>query len=105
MSIAVALSDLQEKTHEFGWAYLLTVRDDLTPHVVAVSPSWVDDALVMSVGKGSARNATARPAVTLCFPPVDTMGFSLIVDGTASVHAGDVVTLQPTAAVLHRPAS
>ena len=105
MSIAVELTDLQRKTAEFRWAYLLTVRDDLTPHVVAVSPSWVDDALVMSVGKGSARNAMARSAVTLCFPPVDTIGLSLIVDGTASVGADDLVTLQPTAAVLHRPAS
>jgi hypothetical protein len=59
---------------------------------------------VMSVGKGSARNATARTAVTLCYPPVDVTGFSLIVDGAASAVADGVVTLQPTAAVLHRPA-
>jgi hypothetical protein len=104
MSIAVELSDLQLKTGEFRWAYLLTVRDDLTPHVVAVSPSWVDEALVLSVGKGSARNVTARSAVTLCYPPVDTAGFSLIVDGNAVVE-DDVVTLTPTAAVLHRPAA
>ena len=105
MSIAVELSDLQAKSAEFRWAYLLTVRDDLTPHVVAVSPSWVDDALVMSVGTGSARNATARSSVTLCYPPVDHAGFSLIVDGAATVDANDLVTLHPTAAVLHRPAT
>ena len=54
MSVAVDLDDLQAKTAEYRWAYLLTVRDDPRPHVVAVSPAWVDGALVMSVGRGSA---------------------------------------------------
>jgi hypothetical protein len=104
VSVPVSLDELQEKSAEFGWAYLLTVRDDLRPHAVAVSPTWADGALVMAVGRGSALNATARPSITLCFPPVDGTGFSLIVDGTAAVE-GDVVTLTPTAAVLHRPAT
>jgi len=104
VSVQVPLDELQEKSAEFGWAYLLTVRDDLRPHAVAVSPTWADGALVMAVGRGSARNATARSSITLCFPPVDTTGFSLIVDGTAAVE-DDVVTLAPTAAVLHRPAT
>jgi hypothetical protein len=71
--------------------------------VVAVSPSWVDDALVMSVGRGSARNVAARSSITLCFPPVDPTGFSLIVDGVATAE-DERVTLTPVAAVLHRPA-
>jgi hypothetical protein len=104
MSVAVELTDLPDKTAEFRWAYLLTVRDDERPHVVAVTPSWVDGALVMSVGRGSARNAASRSSITLCYPPVDTTGFSLIVDGTATVDGDDVVTLQPVTAVLHRPA-
>lgn len=103
MSVAVDLEDLREKSAEYAWAYLMTVRDDLRPHVVAVSPTWADGALVMEVGRGSARNALARSSITLCYPPIDSAGFSLIVDGTAAVE-GDEVTLTPTAAVLHRPA-
>lgn len=103
MSVAVGLDDLRATTAQFGWAYLLTVRDDARPHVVAVSPSWVDDALVMSVGKGSARNVAERSSITLCYPPIDPTGFSLIVDGLATAH-DEVVTFTPAAAVLHRPA-
>ena len=103
MSVPVDLDDLEATTAEYGWAYLLTVRDDARPHVVAVSPTWVDGALVAAVGRGSALNATARRSITLCYPPIDTTGFSLIVDGQAAVD-GDLVTLTPTAAVLHRPA-
>ena len=103
MSVAVELDDLQATSASYGWAYLMTVRDDLRPHAVAVSPTWADGALVMAVGRGSARNALTRSSITLCYPPLDTTGFSLIVDGIAAVE-GDVVTLTPTAAVLHRPA-
>jgi hypothetical protein len=103
MSVVVGLGELEAKTAEYGWAYLLTVRDDSRPQVVAVSPAWVANSLVMSVGRGSAMNATKRSSVTLCYPPVDARGFSLIVDGTATV-SDDVVTLSPTGAVLHRPA-
>ena len=39
----------------------------------------------MSVGRGSARNAAERSSITLCYPPVDSTGFSLIVDGVATV--------------------
>src|SRR5688500_3220251 len=85
MSVQVGLDEPEEKSAEYGWAYLLTVRDDLRPQAVAVSPTWANGALVMSVGRGSGLNATARPAITLCFPPPDPTGFSLIVDGAAVV--------------------
>jgi hypothetical protein len=103
MSVAVDLADLQSQTAEYGWAYLLTVRDDARPHVVAVSPSWVGGALVAPVGRGSAMNASVRSSITLCYPPTDSTGFSLIVDGIASVD-DERITLTPTSAVLHRPA-
>ena len=104
MSVAVGLADLRATTAEYGWAYLLTVSDDARPHVVAVAPSWVGEALVMAVGRGSAHNAAARSSVTLCYPPIETGGFSLIVDGVASVE-DEFVTLTPASAVLHRPAA
>jgi hypothetical protein len=104
MSVQVGLDELRDKIAEYGWAYLLTVRDDARPQVVAVSPSWADGSLTMAVGRGSAHNATARSSISLCYPPVDPTGFSLIVDGIATVE-DESVTLAPTSAVLHRPAT
>jgi hypothetical protein len=104
MSIPVAIDDLATATSEYGWAYLLTVRDDLRPHIVAVSPAWAGDRLVMAVGRGTARNAAARPSISLCYPPVEDGGYSLIVDGDASIEGEETVGFAPTGAVLHRPA-
>lgn len=104
MSIPVAIDDLASTTAEYGWAYLLTVRDDLRPHVVAVSPTWDGDHLVVHVGRGTAGNAAQRPSISLCYPPTDVGGYSLIVDGTAEVGDDQSVRFVPTGAVLHRPA-
>lgn len=104
MSIPVAIEDLAAATGEYGWAYLLTVRDDLRPHIVAVTPTWHGDQLVMSVGRGTARNAAARTAISLCYPPAADGGYSLIVDGTAAGDGESTVRFAPSGAVLHRPA-
>ena len=107
MSIPVEVADLRAALADYGWAYLLTVRDDQRPHVVAVSPVWDGDELMVSVGGGTARNATARPQVSLCYPPQPADGYSLIVDGTAVVDGRNgehVVRFTPTTAVKHRPA-
>lgn len=107
MSIPVAIADLPAAIAARRWAYLLTVRDDLRPHVVAVDPTWEGDAIVIEVGRGTLRNATERPAVTLCYPPVEPDGDSLIVDGTARPAAaadGMRLLFAPDTAVLHRPA-
>ncbi len=103
VSIAVELDELPDKIGEFRWAYLLTVRDDQRPHVVAVSPAWRGDSLVVDVGRGTAANAATRPTITLCYPPPELTGFSLVVDGVATVE-GDQIMVRPTGAVLHRPA-
>lgn len=103
MSIPVELPDLRTKIAEYGWAYLLTVRDDERPHVVAVTPVWDGDLLTMDVGRGTAANSTARPSVSLCYPPPEPDGYSLIVDGTARVD-GARLSFAPSGAVLHRPA-
>ena len=105
MSIPVAIDDLAAATGEYGWAYLLTVRDDLRPHIVAVTPQWDGDLLVMSVGRGTARNAAERSSISLCYPPVVDGGYSLIVDGVAAVDGEATVRFSPTGAVLHRPAA
>ncbi len=114
MSIPVAIDDLAAAIEQYGWAYLLTVRDDLRAHIVAVRPAWDGGELVMEVGRGTARNASERRAVSLCYPPTEPDGYSLIIDGDASVEGApvegasvegaSVVRFTPTGAVLHRPA-
>jgi hypothetical protein len=104
MSIPVAIDDLAAATDDYGWAYLLTVRDDLRPHIVAVTPAWKGERLVMNVGRGTARNAAARSSISLCYPPVEEGGYSLIVDGTAEADGDSLIRFTPTGAVLHRPA-
>ena len=114
MSIPVELADLQAKTTEYTWAYLLTVRPDATPHLVSMSPQWDGDTLLMSVSTGTARNSTAGRTVTLCYPPLDHDGYSLIVDGLATVADTDdgevpegkeLIRFAPSGAVLHRSAA
>jgi hypothetical protein len=112
VSIAVSLDRLREEAARFGpTPYLLTVGDDQRAHATAVTVEWQDDELVMSVGARSARNATARPEVSLLWPPFEPGGYSLISDGVVRA-AGDKrrdvgdkrLAFAPTRAVLHRPA-
>ncbi len=127
MSIPVELAHLRAKAAEYTWAYVLTVRPDGTPHLVSISPQWSDqsgagagagEAILLSVSAGTARNATAGATITLCYPPLDHDGYSLIVDGTAAavdrgvesssidVPGGkQLIRFSPTGAVLHRSAT
>lgn len=107
MSIPVELDALEAKATEYDYAYLLTVNDDQTPKIVAVRPRWDGEEMIVDEGGRSARNAGERSTVTLTYPPLDPTGYSLIVDGTATVADADGVTsirFAPTGAVLHRPA-
>jgi hypothetical protein len=103
MSIPVALLDLPSVAQTRPFAYLLTSKADGRPHGVAVTPDFVDGAMVTEAGRTTCRNAVERPLVSLIYPPVEPGGYSLIVDATASV-VGEVVRLTATHAVLHRPA-
>ncbi len=108
MSVPVPLERLREAVEERNaTTYLLTVSDDGSPHAVHVPVRWEGGAIVADVGRRSAANACARPSVSLLFPVRTEGDYSLIVDGTASVGAGDdarSVRVTPTRAVLHRPA-
>jgi len=90
---------------QWGFGYLLTVSDDQRPHMLALRPHVFGDVLRFEAGGGrSSRNVEARPQVTILFPPAEhSNGFSLIVDGDATVE-GDAIDVRPTSAVLHRPA-
>lgn len=119
MSIKVDLAGLGAAMAEHDFAYLLSPGRE-RPHVVAVVPRLVDGTLVVDApGRSATALAAEHPAVTLVFPPRQAGGYTLIVDGDASVpgpgaataggapeaSAGaDAVTVRPAHAVLHRPA-
>lgn len=103
MSIAVPLEELAAKLAGFPWGYLVTVRDDGRAQSLAVPSVLEGGKLVATVGRRTAENAVARPAVTLMFPGPSGADYSLIVDGDARVD-GDRVEITPTWAVMHRPA-
>jgi hypothetical protein len=109
MSIPVPVERLRAALAERGGrAYVLTVSDDGRPHAVHAGVGWEGDALAVDVGKRSAGNAAARPAVSLLCPVRADGDYSLIVDGTAVVATredGQRLLITPTRAVLHRPAA
>ena len=102
MSIAVALDELADKLAEYPWCYLVTSGDE-RPHLLAVKPSVVKAGLRFETGHSSRANVVRSPLVVLMFPPPQTDGMSLIVDGEGEVN-GDGVLVRPTWAVLHRSA-
>ena len=103
MSIEVTLDELPRRLEDFPWGFLLTVDDHQHARLLAVSTNLVDGVLRVDGGPGSRANATARPEVTMVFPPREGTEMSLVVDGTARVD-GDHLGIVPTHAVMHRPA-
>lgn len=104
MSIPVSLDELRDvAADQAPFAYLLTVTDDATAHAVAVKVLIDDGVVSCDAGKGSCANASARPDVSLLWPPATANDYSLIVDGRASVD-GSTVRVVPSRAVRHRPA-
>jgi len=102
VSIAVALEDLADMLTEYPWCYLVTTGED-RPHVLAVKPSLAAGGLRCETGRSSRVNVVRNALVVLMFPPSQTDGMSLIVDGEAEVD-GDGIVVKPTWAVLHRSA-
>jgi hypothetical protein len=109
MSVPVEVRDLAPHVSDRGAvAYLLTTGDDARPHAVAVAVTVDGDRLQCDAGNRTARNADARPLVSLLWPARTDDDFSLIVDGDASVvGTGDErrIVVVATRAVLHRPAA
>ncbi|MCU1360642.1 MAG: hypothetical protein JWN99_1931 [Ilumatobacteraceae bacterium] len=103
MSIAVALTDLENTVVQYPWGYFVTVSDQQRAHLVSVPTQYVDGVFALAAGRGTRANATARPDVTMVFPPASGTEFTLIVDGAAQVF-DDHIEVTPTNAVLHRPA-
>lgn len=103
MSIPVEVADLPQRLAEFDRGYLLTSRDGAVKAVSVRAVAVDGHLLVAAPGRGSVANVDANPSVTLLFPPVESPGMTLLVDGTAAAE-GDDVRVAPTSAVLHRPA-
>lgn len=105
MSINVPLAELAQAIEAHPIAYLLTVNEGERVHAVAVDAAIEGDRLrVPRLGRRTLTNSEQRPAVTLLWPPAQTGGYSLIVDGTAE-RSGEGVLVTPSRAVLHRAAA
>ncbi|HWH34660.1 MAG TPA: pyridoxamine 5'-phosphate oxidase family protein [Acidimicrobiales bacterium] len=107
MSSLLADPELAEQVTRLGpTAYLVSVRPDGRPHVVAVTVGWRGAELVAGAGRTTSANVGTRPGVSLVWPaPAGGDGYSLIVDGQARLLAGEdppVVAVDPGRAVLHR---
>lgn len=97
-----APSTLAEALPRYPVAYLLTVTDASTPHVVAVTARLADGNLqVAGHGRRSTANAAARRTVTVLFPAATAGEHALIVDGDAA-DDGDRLAVTVRRAVLHR---
>jgi hypothetical protein len=104
MSVKVDLDQLADALADFTFAYLITVGDDYRAHTVAAQPILSDGILdVGAIGNTTRRNVDQHDGVTLVWPPSQPGGYTLIVDGLGT--AGETLTVTPTRAVLHRPAT
>jgi Pyridoxamine 5'-phosphate oxidase len=108
VSIRIELDAVADEVGRWGFGYLTTVSDDGRPHLLALTPTVSvagSPVLRFDAGGGRAcRNAAQRPDVALMFPPTPhSDGFSLVLDGTATVD-GSFVDVEVTSALLHRPA-
>jgi hypothetical protein len=104
MSVKVDLDKLAGVLADFTFAYLITVGDDYRAHTVAVQPVLSDGLVhVGSIGNTTRKNVDRHDRVTLVWPPSQPGGYTLIVDGIGT--AGETLTVKPTRAVLHRPAT
>jgi hypothetical protein len=105
MSVKVDLDQLADALADFTFAYLITVGDDYRAHTVAVAPVLSDGMIdVGSVGNTTRKNVGQHDGVTLVWPPSQPGDYTLIVDGLGRP-TGDALTVEPTRAVLHRPAT
>lgn len=109
MSIPVAPGDIGKQMEQFGnAAYVLTVRDDATPHIAHLAMRLDGDVLRCGASRSAAANVAQRPTISLLWPPFEPGGYSMIVDAearTVDVADGLELELRPMSGVLHRPAT
>ena len=103
MSVVVPVEELAAALVDYPWGYLVTVGNEHRSHVLAIPTDFHDGALHLRGGRSAMANVAAHPNVTMVFPHPAAGGYSLIVDGVATVD-GQYVAVSPQHAILHRPA-
>ncbi|MEZ5383347.1 MAG: pyridoxamine 5'-phosphate oxidase family protein [Microthrixaceae bacterium] len=105
MSHAVDITELRTALDHYGaHAFLLTTNDEGRPHVSHITVELAGGVLSCDAGRKTGANAAVRPKVSLLWPAPQPGGFSLIVDGEATL-VDDRLRIAPTGAIRHRPAS
>ena len=90
MSVRVEISEVRDRLVEFGAApYLLTTSPEGRPHATHVVVVFDGERLECDAGRKTARNASVNAGVCLLWPPCEPGGFSLLIDGDATVWERD----------------
>lgn len=105
MTIPIPLDRLAETLWHFDSAVLVTLREGTWPRVLTVDP-YVEGGLVVvpSPNPSGLKHVAANPLVTIYWPSPHRHGYTLIVDGIATVSGKDL-HIEPDHAVLHRPSA
>ncbi len=105
MTIPVSIEQLPATLGTFGSAQLLTLASTGSVRVHTVDPTVVDGQVrVVCEHRSPLENAERDPRVTLVWAPLQRHGWTLILDGMASVD-GDELVVEVASAILHRPHS
>ena len=105
MSIPVDRENLIQTIEEFGAsAYFITSSVDDYPHVTHSSFEISEDSLFIKLGRRSSKNAEQNSRISILWPPVESGGYNLIVDGTIERTDSEKWRVQFDSAILHRPA-
>src|SRR5207344_2322150 len=107
MSLPVDLDALRDRIAEFGKAaFLVTVNEQGTAHVVSAVLRYDGDRLVVPIGRRTRANIERVPEVTLLWSPGPDPAYCMIADATVVSVADDEAeaTVEPHSAVLHRVA-
>ena len=94
MSVKVELGELAATLADFDVAYLVTVSDEARSHVLSVWPERHRRRASSSTASAATRRPTPPPTPTSrsCSRPPTPGGYTLLVDGTATVD-GSTVTI------------
>jgi len=98
---------LSEAISQYGQeAYLLTVGKD-GPHTSCVSVELRGNVIHCAIGASAARNIASAPNVSLLWPPRESGGYAMIINGTAAERCDStgvsVAEITLTKSVFHRP--
>lgn len=108
MSIRVELDALADEVQGRGAGYLITTGLDGRPHTTSAQLSIAGETLQCGAGRKTSANIAAQPKVALLWPPTEPGGYSLIIDGDATIDGEDDerrAIITATGAILHRSAA